>query len=121
MWSVCIIICFFKQKSSYEMRISDWSSDVCSSDLALAGALTHPGEHRNAAVTLGDVVDQFLDQHGLAHAGTAEQADLAAARIGGEQVDHLDQIGRASWWERVCKYTWISAAAVSLKNKTAQT
>src|SRR3546814_8896071 len=27
------IICFFKQKTAYEMRISDWSSDVCSSDL----------------------------------------------------------------------------------------
>src|SRR3546814_7414231 len=26
-------ICFFKQKSAYAMRISDWSSDVCSSDL----------------------------------------------------------------------------------------
>src|SRR3546814_1541641 len=31
---VCMIICFFfKQKTAYEMRISDWSSDVCSSDL----------------------------------------------------------------------------------------
>src|SRR3546814_9369726 len=29
---------FFKQKPAYEMRISDWSSDVCSSDLALSGA-----------------------------------------------------------------------------------
>src|SRR3546814_5419458 len=28
---------FFKQKTAYEMRISDWSSDVCSSDLAAAG------------------------------------------------------------------------------------
>src|SRR3546814_20832733 len=27
---------FFKQKTAYEMRISDWSSDVCSSDLAIA-------------------------------------------------------------------------------------
>src|SRR3546814_8476671 len=27
---------FFKQKTAYEMRISDWSSDVCSSDLAAA-------------------------------------------------------------------------------------
>src|SRR3546814_4026660 len=27
--------CFFKQKTAYEMRISDWSSDVCSSDLVL--------------------------------------------------------------------------------------
>src|SRR3546814_6545311 len=28
------LFCFFKQKTAYEMRISDWSSDVCSSDLA---------------------------------------------------------------------------------------
>src|SRR3546814_5633439 len=31
--SVLFICVFFKQKTSYEMRISDWSSDVCSSDL----------------------------------------------------------------------------------------
>src|SRR3546814_1228762 len=30
---LCIVIFFFKQKTAYEMRISDWSSDVCSSDL----------------------------------------------------------------------------------------
>src|SRR3546814_2674496 len=30
---VCIVFFFFKQKTAYEMRISDWSSDVCSSDL----------------------------------------------------------------------------------------
>src|SRR3546814_16231887 len=29
---------FFKQKTAYEMRISDWSSDVCSSDLVIEGA-----------------------------------------------------------------------------------
>src|SRR3546814_19703807 len=29
---------FFKQKTAYEMRISDWSSDVCSSDLRVTGA-----------------------------------------------------------------------------------
>src|SRR3546814_2990191 len=28
-----VVICLFKQKTAYEMRISDWSSDVCSSDL----------------------------------------------------------------------------------------
>src|SRR3546814_18413039 len=31
-------ICFFKQKTAYEMRISDWSSDVCSSDLDSFGS-----------------------------------------------------------------------------------
>src|SRR3546814_2893350 len=31
--SFCLCFFFFKQKTAYEMRISDWSSDVCSSDL----------------------------------------------------------------------------------------
>src|SRR3546814_7080757 len=41
-WFVCVVLfCififfFFKQKTAYEMRISDWSSDVCSSDLGAA-------------------------------------------------------------------------------------
>src|SRR3546814_2758796 len=39
----CPMLCFFKQKTAYEMRISDWSSYVCSSDLtqvfALAGRM----------------------------------------------------------------------------------
>src|SRR3546814_8818595 len=42
---LCFVIClffFFKQKTAYEMRISDWSSDVCSSDLSntLSGSVT---------------------------------------------------------------------------------
>src|SRR3546814_6750427 len=46
--SNCFIFFFFKQKTAYEMRISDWSSDVCSSDLALDYASQrkqgrHPG------------------------------------------------------------------------------
>src|SRR3546814_2533593 len=39
LFSVCAVLVlffFFKQKTAYEMRISDWSSDVCSSDLSLA-------------------------------------------------------------------------------------
>src|SRR3546814_3110105 len=32
---VCCFFFFFKQKTAYEMRISDWSSDVCSSDLKM--------------------------------------------------------------------------------------
>src|SRR3546814_4672541 len=39
---------FFKQKTAYEMRISDWSSDVCSSDLLVA------------ALFFLDLDDQFL-------------------------------------------------------------
>src|SRR3546814_10461919 len=40
---VCVIVVFFfKQKTAYEMRISDWSSDVCSSDLM--GAAQQAGD-----------------------------------------------------------------------------
>src|SRR3546814_1199952 len=39
-----LIVCFFdKHKTAYEMRISDWSSDVCSSDLAGSSAPTTSG------------------------------------------------------------------------------
>src|SRR3546814_12969050 len=38
---------FFKQKTAYEMRISDWSSDVCSSDLGQAGERRRTGRVRD--------------------------------------------------------------------------
>jgi hypothetical protein len=41
-------------------------------------------------VLLGDVVDELEDEHGLAHARAAEEADLAAAAVGGQQIDDLD-------------------------------
>src|SRR3546814_4357119 len=41
-----INVFFFKQKTAYEMRISDWSSDVCSSDLAEGGPLQGSARHR---------------------------------------------------------------------------
>src|SRR3546814_1582854 len=41
---------FFKQKTAYEMRISDWSSDVCSSDLPRVDLGAQPVDHR---LTLG--------------------------------------------------------------------
>ena len=57
---------------------------------ALAGTLADAGEHRGAAVLLGEVVDELLNQNGLADAGTAEQARLAATDVGLEQIDGLD-------------------------------
>src|SRR3546814_17390260 len=47
---MCLFFFFFKQKTAYEMRISDWSSDVCSSDLsALSVPLSSPREANGAA------------------------------------------------------------------------
>ncbi len=58
--------------------------------VALARALADAGEDRDAAVLQRDVVDQLLDQDGLAGAGAAEEADLAAADVRRDQVDDLD-------------------------------
>ena len=62
--------------------------------VALTRTLAHAGEYRETVVFLGDVVDQLHDEHRLAHAGTAEQTDLAALDIGFEQVDDLDAGGQ---------------------------
>src|SRR3546814_18853858 len=53
---------FFKQKTAYEMRISDWSSDVCSSDLAALLALRKRSTASTRAMTPGN----FLSAAGSA-------------------------------------------------------
>src|SRR3546814_1098844 len=55
-WCLCFLFLFFffKQKTAYEMRISDWSSDVCSSDLR-----RDPVRARS-----GDGADQVADAGG---------------------------------------------------------
>ena len=58
--------------------------------VALARALADAAEGREALVLLGDRADQLLDEDGLADAGAAEQADLAALRVRREEVDDLD-------------------------------
>src|SRR3546814_5705466 len=73
----CISVFFFKQKTAYEMRISDWSSDVCSSDLAGAA-----GFQRRALVDRR--LDQTLDLVELRLVD--DGADMAAL---GHRVAHL--------------------------------
>ena len=58
--------------------------------VALTGTLANAGKDGIAVVRGGDVVNQLLNQNGLAHAGAAEQADFAALGIGANQVDDLD-------------------------------
>src|SRR3546814_1909113 len=98
---------FFKQKTAYEMRISDWSSDVCSSDLhgckdeREGGGCEHfeeafhPKMNHPPAPVLhdGDVRAFAVEQ-----AGAVEQAD------GDGRCRQQGQIGRASCRERVCQY-----------------
>src|SRR3546814_10020661 len=70
---------FFKQKTAYEMRISDWSSDVCSSDLPVRLVVT-PIERRlsslRAVVVFDDITAQIDAQRNLRRA--AEEAETAS-------------------------------------------
>src|SRR3546814_8160787 len=74
---ICVFFFFFKQKTAYEMRISDWSSDVCSSDLE------------------GDPVSPDIRRGGKRRAAAPQPGDRAPSPR---------QIGRASCRERVCQY-----------------
>src|SRR3546814_14549614 len=60
---------FFKQKTAYEMRISDWSSDVCSSDLPQLGRGYRAGSSgragRTAAVATGRGMIELVEQNAV--------------------------------------------------------
>src|SRR3546814_3896602 len=83
------IFFFFKQKTAYEMRISDWSSDVCSSDLQAHQQLKEElgldhfegrswvGLHRHALMTM--IAYAFLQARRLKAAGRKKKSRGAAA------------------------------------------
>src|SRR3546814_8205508 len=107
--SWCVV--FVKQKTAYEVRISDWSSDVCSSDLIDAGfeqlrqRLMQVRKSGLAAAVAGE------RQHVvLAAQRIADERGEVAARADFEEhaetilVEPLHEIGRASCRESVCQY-----------------
>src|SRR3546814_1152571 len=59
-----VLFFFFKQKTAYEMRISDWSSDVCSSDLQ--GALSIKGHMMSRSTSQVAAHCLAVTNHGLA-------------------------------------------------------
>src|SRR3546814_1046934 len=95
---LCVFL-FFKQKTAYEMRISDWSSDVCSSDLARREE--HDWTLRAGGA--GAVRTLRGGDRRLADRGLSRRAAGGAQRRGGGP-DAGAEIGRASCRERVCQY-----------------
>src|SRR3546814_7269835 len=106
-----VFICFFfKQKTSFDMRISDWSSDVCSSDLGCG--VEHVPTRFEVIEQVGDEIAVVLDdqhshglapwpQRGLASAqdrtpdvGIAWTPSSEERRVGKEWV----QTRRSRWW-----------------------
>src|SRR3546814_5282449 len=104
---------FFKQKTAYEMRISDWSSDVCSSDLRIdfegADANARYGPPQRASPQGAQPCRQLGQVERFAEIviGPAIQTlDPIFDEIARGQQENGDghEIGRASCRERVCQY-----------------
>src|SRR3546814_12045222 len=109
---------FFKQKTAYEMRISDWSSDVCSSDLVAVEI--PPAFEAEAFVNVdfrrpsggGDQPEGGPGTAPVGHFGgefILAVADLDRAGVVAAEHDRAiiigdAEIGRASCRERVCQY-----------------
>src|SRR3546814_13701184 len=94
------------------MRISDWSSDVCSSDLWVRPRDTSP---KSVSLPPLPRLRKLLGMHLAAQIGSPR------AVIRRRRPLYHSQIGRASCRERVCQYVSISVVAGSLKKKKIET
>src|SRR3546814_14132318 len=116
-----IVICYFKQKTAYEERIRDWSSDVCSSDRDAGddAALVQDVDQRGAVLGLLAqrlvVEDDTGDILFGARGGEQHLAIVAAVLLGRRPVDAGQEIGRASCRERGCQDVQLSVRAESIK------
>src|SRR3546814_12620322 len=130
-------IFFFKQKTAYEMRISDWSSDVCSSDLRHRGRPILVRRRRRNRVMIG-TIRVILTAALVAIGGWGMTAGDAAAEtawdftftsIDGEPMPLsawrgkalLGEIGRAAWRDRVGLYGEVSVGGGSVTKKKTTT
>src|SRR3546814_5539409 len=86
-WFVVLVFFFFKQKTAYEMRISDWSSGVCSSDLRCFGLAYRAGIFKPAPQSLR---------------GRSFSVRYVSPMARAQKLD--EEIGRASCRDRVCQY-----------------
>src|SRR3546814_11895257 len=76
MWLFCVF--FFKQKTTYEVRISDWSSDVCSSDLYLLFCAALACSYKaSACLSAALRIDRDCSSKASARLSAASRIDLA--------------------------------------------
>src|SRR3546814_4708602 len=94
-----VVFFFFKQKTAYEMRISDWSSDVCSSDLPSSSGSNRRSKMRFATLK---VLTMCALSVAVSSCGSRVETHLEFPPVADLKVDA--EIGRASCRERVCQY-----------------
>src|SRR3546814_16757557 len=123
-----LVIFFIKQKTAYEMRISDWSADVCSSDLLYPPPAqgAHFGYPRSRKREPRDDcrvaprgrrrLSRQYEPRRSCRPCEGDRGDPRARK--GHRAPDNDQIGRASCRERVGQYVSIAVVAVSIKTHT---
>src|SRR3546814_13208520 len=86
---------FFKQKTAYEMRISDWSSDVCSSDLPRVIVETeHAATRRKLGELLIDRAERRARRDADQHAFVGPGAKCPVLGVGGlDLANAVEQVG----------------------------
>src|SRR3546814_6570716 len=101
-----VYVFFFKQKTAYEMRISDWSSDVCSSDLYWGF-----WERSTFSADIAEIEGVNLALGTPLGADDCHNADRLArlpgtinSKTGRPTAFIMAKIGRSSCRERVCQY-----------------
>src|SRR3546814_16700923 len=106
------------------MRISDWSSDVCSSDLLDRSADPFDiGAHHVHADAAARNRSNLLrrgesgPETEIANLLVGQRLALVLGRKAVRQRFFLDELGRTSCRERVCQYWYLSGLAISLQNK----
>src|SRR3546814_17687130 len=103
-------VLFCKQKTAYEMLISDWSSDVCASDLQRDLAVGHIDQDR----TLGTGLPDGPAMHVAGEHDVGLVAD-ALALVNVTERPVVVEIGRASCRARGCQYVSFSGLTYSCK------
>src|SRR3546814_4975065 len=110
------MVFFFKQKTAYEMRISDWSSDVCSSDLYAQSMQSEWGVYRNIRFFVSTIGSVEYNASAL-NKNVYNILTVGLQAYACIKQNLASEIGRASCRERVCQYVYISLLAVTLKKK----
>src|SRR3546814_1910803 len=102
---VCLFF-FCKQKTAYEMRISDCSSDVCSSDLFPLSRCRACDRLPIGQTERGESVNELNNGQGVVRSGPTARGERIASLdfIRGIAVMGILEIGRVSGRERVCQY-----------------
>src|SRR3546814_8005474 len=94
---------FFKQKTAYEMRISDWSSDVCSSDLRGRGRFAGAGRPEQGEMLAEHGVDEKRGCH--VHRGI-DGADPHMRAVLGREYLRTEERRVGKECVRTFRYRW---------------